>query len=93
MSEADGFTKAPHTKAQALILDAESNIQDGNGSVKDYAHYFRNAKNLTEESARQGGLLSRAKRKADWYALRASDPAWLAAQALKKRVARALGKG
>ena len=33
-----------------------------------------------------------AKRKADWYALRASDPAWLAAQALKKRVARVLAK-
>ena len=34
-----------------------------------------------------------AKRKSEWYALRASDPAWLAGQALKKRVARALRKG
>jgi hypothetical protein len=33
-----------------------------------------------------------SKRKAEWYALKASDPAWLARQALKKRVERALGK-
>jgi len=42
----------------------------------------------TDEEFRQ----AEAKRKADWYALQASDPAWLAAQALKKRVARALAK-
>ncbi len=30
-----------------------------------------------------------AKRKAAWYALRASDPAWLAEQAAKKRLQRA----
>jgi hypothetical protein len=33
-----------------------------------------------------------ASRKADWYALKASDPAWLAAQAAKKRAARAAAK-
>ena len=33
-----------------------------------------------------------AKRKADWYATRASDPAWLAAQAEKKRLQRAAKK-
>jgi hypothetical protein len=32
---------------------------------------------------------SEAKRKADWYAARASDPAWLAEQAAKKRAQRA----
>lgn len=33
-----------------------------------------------------------AKRKADWYAARASDPAWLAEQAAKKRAQRAKAK-
>jgi hypothetical protein len=33
-----------------------------------------------------------AKRKADWYAARASDPAWLAEQAAKKRAQRATKK-
>jgi hypothetical protein len=33
-----------------------------------------------------------AKRKADWYAARASDPAWLAEQAAKKRAQRAKGR-
>ena len=33
-----------------------------------------------------------AKRKADWYALRASDPAWLAKMALKKRLQHAAKK-
>lgn len=33
-----------------------------------------------------------AARKADWYAARASDPAWLAEQAAKKRAQRAKAK-
>jgi hypothetical protein len=33
-----------------------------------------------------------AARKADWYAARASDPAWLAKQAAKKRAQRAKAK-
>lgn len=33
-----------------------------------------------------------AKRKACWYAARASDPAWLAEQAAKKRAQRAMKK-
>lgn len=33
-----------------------------------------------------------AKRKADWYAAKASDPAWLAEQAAKKRAQRAKAK-
>ena len=35
---------------------------------------------------------SEAKRKADWYALKSQDPAWLAAQAEKKRLQRAAKK-
>jgi hypothetical protein len=34
-----------------------------------------------------------SKRKADWYAAKASDPAWLAEQAAKKRAQRAKAKG
>lgn len=36
--------------------------------------------------------LAESQRKAGWYALRASDPAWLAAQAEKKRLQRAAKK-
>ena len=36
--------------------------------------------------------LAEAARKADWYSIRASDPKWLAAQAAKKRAARAAAK-
>lgn len=53
--ESDGFDQD-----MALTFDAESNIRDGQGSVKDYAHYFRNSR-TTEEEARQRGLLSRFK--------------------------------
>lgn len=53
--EADGFGKA-----DALALDAEANIRDGQGSLKDYATYFRQTK-LGREEAQQAGLLSRAK--------------------------------
>ncbi len=55
--ESEGFTKA-----MALTADAESNIRDGQGSVKDYVQYFRNTE-ISEESARERGLLSRAKGK------------------------------
>jgi hypothetical protein len=56
--EADGFTQG-----DALALDAELNIRDGQGSIKDYANYFRNAQ-IDREAATQGGLLSRAKGRA-----------------------------
>lgn len=55
VKESEGFTKA-----MALTADAESNIRDGQGSIKDYAQYFRNTE-ITEESARERGLLSRSK--------------------------------
>jgi len=53
--EADGFTAA-----QAMTFDAESNIRDGQGSVRDYANYFRNT-DITEEQASGRGLLARDK--------------------------------
>ena len=53
--EVDGFTKS-----DAITFDAESNIRDGQGSVKDYANYFRNTNtDLQEASSR--GLLGRDK--------------------------------
>jgi hypothetical protein len=58
--EADGFT-AP----MAMTLDAEMNIRDGQGSVGDYATYFRNTE-FSEQEAAQRGLLARAKGQAGW---------------------------
>jgi hypothetical protein len=58
MREADGFTKP-----MAMSLDAELNILDEKGEVKDYANYFRNT-SITEDKAAQRGLLSRAKGRA-----------------------------
>ena len=67
--EADGFTRQ-----QAITLDAEFNIRDGNGSVNDYATYFENIPALTEAEARARGLLDRAKGNAAWHlAKSASD--------------------
>lgn len=65
MDEAQGFTKA-----MALTFDAESNIRDGQGSIKDYAHYFKLTPDLTESEAVSRGLLSRAKGKAGWQLAR-----------------------
>ncbi len=53
--EADGFTAA-----MAMTFDAEANIRDGQGSVRDYANYFRNTE-ITEEQASRRGLLDRHK--------------------------------
>lgn len=55
VKESDGFSKE-----LALTLDAISNIRDGHGKVKDYAHFFKHS-NITEKEARQRGLLSRPK--------------------------------
>jgi hypothetical protein len=49
--EADGFTAE-----QALTLDAESNIRERTGTVKDYANYFRSSE-TTEKQASSRGLL------------------------------------
>ena len=55
VKESEGFTRE-----MALTLDAESNIRDGQGSIKDYAHYFRTTE-ISETDARTQGLLSRVK--------------------------------
>lgn len=60
VKESEGFTAK-----NALIFDAESNIQDEQGTVKDYAHYFRNIQ-ITEKEARQRGLLQRSKGPIGW---------------------------
>ena len=52
--EADGFS------AQAAQnFDVESNIKDEKGTTKDYVRYFERRPELTEEAARNGGLLAR----------------------------------
>jgi hypothetical protein len=56
--EADGFSQQ-----DALTLDAELNIRDGQGSIKDYANYFRTSQ-IDTDAAAQRGLLSRAKGRA-----------------------------
>lgn len=48
----------------ALTFDAEANIRDGQGSVEDYAHYFKNTSGLSRAQAEARGLLARAKGKA-----------------------------
>lgn len=55
-----------YNKQWAMTLDAESNIRDGQGKVRDYALYFRHSPQLTEAYARAEGLLDRAKGKAGW---------------------------
>ncbi len=59
--EADGFTQA-----QAMTFDAEANIRDGQGSVRDYANYFRNT-DTTFDEASSRGLLSRDKGRAGFF--------------------------
>lgn len=60
IKEADGWTKE-----EVQTLDAEMNIRDGQGSVSDYANYFR-SKPMEEQEAADRGLLSRAKGQAGW---------------------------
>lgn len=57
VKESDGYTAA-----KARIFDVEQNIKDEKGSVKDYARYFKETTDeLTEEDAKQRGLLGRSK--------------------------------
>jgi hypothetical protein len=53
VKESEGFTKA-----MAITLDAEANIRDNQGGVRDYANYFRHVE-ITEEEASSRGLLAR----------------------------------
>lgn len=86
VEEAQGFTKA-----MALTFDAEANIRDGQGSIKDYAHYFKLTTGLSEREAVSRGLLSRAKGKAGWQLARfATDDLyalWLADRLTDKQAA------
>lgn len=52
--EAQGFTRD-----KAAILDAELNIRDGQGKVKDYVGYFKGS-GISPEEANARGLLARA---------------------------------
>ena len=58
--EADGFDAA-----QARTFDAESNIRDGQGTVRDYAHFFRN-NGMSKTAAAERGLIDRVKGKDGW---------------------------
>lgn len=53
--EADGFDAR-----QAATLDAQLNIREEQGSVADYAQYFKDA-GISKEAADERGLLARAK--------------------------------
>jgi len=53
-NEADGFDKR-----SASILDAELNIRDGQGKVKDYVDYFQGSQ-IDRQEAESRGLLARA---------------------------------
>lgn len=52
--ESEGFSAK-----QAMMLDAELNIRDGQGKVKDYVDYFTHSE-ISEEEADRRGLISRA---------------------------------
>ena len=51
--ESEGFTAK-----QAMMLDAELNIRDGQGKVKDYVDYFTHSE-ISEDEADKRGLLAR----------------------------------
>ena len=53
--ESDGFTVE-----MATILDAESNIRDGQGRIVDYVRFFRDA-GYTKEQAKERGLIRQDK--------------------------------
>lgn len=59
--ESDGFTRD-----MALIFDAESNIRDGQGEIKDYANYFKNAA-IDRDQATARGLLRGSKGNSGWH--------------------------
>lgn len=71
--EAQGWTRA-----RAATLDAEANIRDGQGTVGDYANYFRNS-GVTRPQAEARGLLSRNKGRAGWAIGKLSSPELYAA--------------
>lgn len=58
--EKDGFTAA-----DGRVLDAKLNIQDEKGKVSDYTTFFKDTE-ITEETAREQGLLARTTGKDAW---------------------------
>ena len=50
---------AGFTKDMAAVLDAELNIRDGQGKVKDYVNYFKGT-GLDQDTAESRGLLARS---------------------------------
>jgi hypothetical protein len=52
--ESEGFTAK-----QAMMLDAELNIRDGQGKVKDYVDYFTHSE-ISEDEAERRGLIARS---------------------------------
>lgn len=71
--EADGFTRD-----QASTLDAILNIRDGQGSIADYAQYFKTAR-ITQAAADAAGLLGRVKGRTGFAIARDASPDVLAA--------------
>ena len=66
--EAEGFDVR-----QAATLDAQLNIREEQGSVADYAQYFRDA-GITKETADELGLLARAKGRTGYAIARDASP-------------------
>jgi hypothetical protein len=61
LKESEGWTRE-----RMMLLDAMSNIRDEQGTIEDYADFFRNSKALTEAEATEAGLLRRAKGRSGW---------------------------
>jgi len=49
-----------------MLLDAMTNIRDGQGTIEDYADFFRGSTELNESEAQAQGLLGRAKGRSGW---------------------------
>lgn len=62
---------------QAAILDAELNIRDGQGKVKDYVQYFQSG--ITEKEAESRGLLARSTGRRAYAIATAGSPELIAA--------------
>lgn len=60
VNEAEGFDLQ-----QAITADAELNIRDEKGTIKDFATYFRGS-SVTQSQAEERGLLARAPGKSGW---------------------------
>lgn len=68
LKEAEGWTPQ-----KVATLDAEMNIRDGQGTVFDYANFFKHS-DITEPAATERGLLARAKGRAGYQLGRNASP-------------------